>query len=149
MSSSGFGSDDGGSLAFNPGRIGTNVDTDYEPDVPVNVDEAVRRIEPVDARARRSRELGPIPLILGKPYVPVLSLHDLGDLFVPFSMEQEYAEDVANKGRSELLVQRAIRAIGHCEFSAAEVAVPRATALPVVPEVIVPPVSRTPSAALD
>jgi hypothetical protein len=51
----------------------------------------------------------------------VLSLHDLGDLFVPFSMEQYYAEDVAAQGRSALLVQRAIRAVGHCEFSEAEV----------------------------
>jgi hypothetical protein len=50
----------------------------------------------------------------------VLSLHGLGDLFVPFSMEQVYAAEVAEAGRSELLVQRAVRATGHCEFSPAE-----------------------------
>jgi hypothetical protein len=50
----------------------------------------------------------------------VLSLHDLGDLFVPFAMEQDYASEVADNGREDLLVQRAIRATGHCEFSAVE-----------------------------
>lgn len=113
--------DDGGPLSLNPGRVGTNVDTDYSPDTPVAIDDSVRRIEPVDARARRSHSLGPIALVEGKPHVPVLTLHDLGDLFVPFSMEQYYAADVAASGRSDLLVQRAIRAIGHCEFSGAEV----------------------------
>ena len=54
--------------------------------------------------------LGPIALVEGDPRVPVLSLHDLGDLFVPFSMEQYYAADVAANGQSDLLVQRAIRA---------------------------------------
>ncbi|MGP4100891.1 hypothetical protein, partial [Nonomuraea sp. KM90] len=37
-----------------------------------------------------------------------------------FSMEQYYRADVASHGRSQLLVQRAIRAAGHCEFSDAE-----------------------------
>lgn len=113
--------DDGGILSLNPGRVGTNVDTDYEPDSPVAVDDVVRRVEPADARARRSRALGPIARIEGKPRVPVLTLHDLGDLFVPFSMEQYYADDVETNGRGDLLVQRAIRAIGHCEFSPNEV----------------------------
>ena len=65
--------------------------------------------------------LGPIALVEGDPGVPVLSLHDLGDLFVPFSMEQYYAADVAANGQSDLLVQRAIRAVNHCEFSPTEV----------------------------
>jgi pimeloyl-ACP methyl ester carboxylesterase len=113
--------DDGGPLSLNPGRVGTNVDTDYAPDEPVAIDDEVRRVEPQDARARRSSRLLPTATIAGRITVPVLSLHDLGDLFVPFSMEQYYAEDVAARGRSELLVQRAIRAIGHCEFSEAEI----------------------------
>ena len=36
-------------------------------------------------------------------------------------MEQYYAADVAANGQSDLLVQRAIRAINHCEFSPTEV----------------------------
>ena len=113
--------DDGGPLSLNPGRVGTNVGTDYSPDAPVDIDEVIERVEPGDPRARRTGALGPIATVRGRPHVPVLSLHDLGDLFVPFSMEQEYARDVAANGREELLVQRAIRAIGHCEFSPAEV----------------------------
>jgi hypothetical protein len=59
-------------------------------------------------------------VVNGTPRVPVLTLHDLGDLFVPFSMEQVYAQRVAENGRSDLLVQRAIRGVGHCDFTAAE-----------------------------
>jgi hypothetical protein len=59
-------------------------------------------------------------VIEGEPRVPVLTLHDLGDLFVPFAQEQVYAAEVAGGGREELLVQRAIRATGHCEFSDVE-----------------------------
>lgn len=61
-----------------------------------------------------------MPRIAGRPTVPVLSLHGLGDLFVPFRMEQAYARDVARHGRSRLLVQRAVRSTQHCEFSPAE-----------------------------
>lgn len=50
----------------------------------------------------------------------MLTLHGVGDLFVPFSMEQICAGEVADTGRSNLLVQRAIRTTGHCEFSDAE-----------------------------
>lgn len=47
----------------------------------------------------------------------VLSLHNLGDLFVPFSHQLDYARDVARQGRSNRLVQRAIRGSGHCDFT--------------------------------
>jgi hypothetical protein len=50
----------------------------------------------------------------------MLSLHTLGDLFVPFHMEQEYARRVADHGASDLLVQRATRDFGHCAFTPAE-----------------------------
>jgi hypothetical protein len=50
----------------------------------------------------------------------VLSLHNLGDLFVPFHNEIAYAGDVARQGRGDLLVQRAIRGVGHCEFTPTE-----------------------------
>ena len=51
-----------------------------------------------------------------------MTLHTLGDLFVPFSMEQIYARRAIEVGTDDLLVQRAIRGRGHCEFGAAEVA---------------------------
>jgi hypothetical protein len=50
----------------------------------------------------------------------VLSMHDIGDLFVPFSMEQIYAQRVAAHGQSRLFVSRAIRGVGHCDFTQSE-----------------------------
>ena len=69
---------------------------------------------------RRFLRLQRIPEIKGRISVPVISVHTTGDLFVPFSMEQDYARDVARRHRSDLLVTRATRAIGHCDFSAEE-----------------------------
>jgi len=63
---------------------------------------------------RKARSLGPIPTITGRISDFVLSLHNLGDLFVPFHHEVAYAQDVERWGRSELLVQRAIRGVSHC-----------------------------------
>jgi pimeloyl-ACP methyl ester carboxylesterase len=60
------------------------------------------------------------PRIEGTMTVPVLSLHTLGELFVPFHMEQIYAERAAANGNADLLVTRAIRDVGHCFFSQAE-----------------------------
>ncbi len=61
-----------------------------------------------------------IPRIFGRIDVPVLSVHTTGDLFVPFKMQQVYREDTIARNRSHNLVQRATRAIGHCEFSGEE-----------------------------
>ncbi|MEO7055304.1 MAG: alpha/beta hydrolase, partial [Caldimonas sp.] len=61
-----------------------------------------------------------IPVINGEIKVPVVTIHTLGDLFVPFSMEQVYQKRVAAKGNSALLVQRAIRGVSHCDFTVAE-----------------------------
>src|SRR4029453_13821722 len=61
-----------------------------------------------------------IPKVVGDPRIPVLSMHDLGDLFVPFKMEQVYAQRVAAHGQSRLFVSRAIRGVGHCDFTQAE-----------------------------
>jgi hypothetical protein len=74
----------------------------------------------VRATAPPSRDLSGIPAVKGDPRIPVLSLHTIGDLFVPLSMEQIYAREVAAHRQSKLLVSRAIRAVGHCEFSPAE-----------------------------
>jgi hypothetical protein len=110
----------GESLAEDPGRISTNLFTWYRPNTPVNVNASVLRVAPRDRVSRYTHRLTQIPKISGRPNVPVLSLHNLGDLFVPFSMEQAYARDVAKHGRSRLVVQRAIRAAQHCEFTPTE-----------------------------
>ena len=52
--------------------------------------------------------------------MPVLSMHTLGDLFVPFSMEQIYARRAAANGDAGHLVTRAIRDINHCGFNTVE-----------------------------
>jgi pimeloyl-ACP methyl ester carboxylesterase len=77
----------------------------------------VLRVAPT---ARPSRGLDGVPRVDGRPPVPVLSLHDIGDLFVPFSMEQVYARRALQNGRAKLVVSRAIRGVGHCDFTQAE-----------------------------
>lgn len=52
--------------------------------------------------------------------IPMLTLATLGDLFVPFVNQQIYAERVAARGKSDLLVQRAMRDFGHCTFTPSE-----------------------------
>ncbi|AGZ43219.1 alpha/beta hydrolase family protein [Actinoplanes friuliensis] len=78
------------------------------------------RVKRVRATDRASAGLDGIPRVDGRPRVPVLSLHDLGDLFVPFSMEQIYAQRAARNGRAQLFVSRAIRGVGHCDFTQPE-----------------------------
>lgn len=73
-----------------------------------------------DPQARKPDGLKNIPIAEGKITMPVLSMHELGDLFVPFSLEQIYARKVAAQGASDLLVQRAYRDIYHCGFTGEE-----------------------------
>ncbi|PWU51205.1 hypothetical protein DLJ46_05450 [Micromonospora globispora] len=110
----------GDSPAQRPGQLATNLLTHYEPNSPVDVNATVQRVAPENLWERLSPTLTEVPRISGRPTAPVLTLHDLGDLFVPFSMEQAYARDAAWHGESRLVVQRAIRAANHCEFSPAE-----------------------------
>lgn len=113
--------DNGGTLAQNPARVAQNLLTWYHPTAPKDVNWTVQRVIPTDLRARLTKRLIQIPRILGDPDVPVLSLHGLGDMFVPFSMEEIYARRVARHDESRLLVQRAIREAGHCEYTPNEV----------------------------
>jgi hypothetical protein len=78
------------------------------------LDRGIARVAP-DSGARDNGEE-----ITGDIDIPVLSLHNLGDLFVPFSMEVDYERDVRKQGNKQLLVQRAIRGVGHCDFTAFE-----------------------------
>lgn len=105
------------------GNVVNNTDSVYQLDSnPVLTDEekalnaSVLRIAN-EPNGRNNNGLAAIPKVTGDLKVPTISIHTLGDLFVPFSMEQIYAKRVAEKGKEELLVSRAIRGIGHCEFS--------------------------------
>ncbi|MFB9237747.1 hypothetical protein ACFFWC_19665 [Plantactinospora siamensis] len=113
--------DGGDSPAQRPGQLATNVLTRYRPDAPAPVNATVRRVLPENLWQRLSPGLTQVPRISGRPGAPVLSLHDLGDLFVPFGMEQDYRADVIRNRQGRFLVQRAVRAAQHCEFSPAEV----------------------------
>ncbi len=73
-----------------------------------------------DANRLRRDGLRWIPAINGEFNVPVVSIHTLGDLFVPFAMQQVYQQRAAAKGNSGMLVQRAIRGASHCDFTTAE-----------------------------
>lgn len=63
-----------------------------------------------------------VPVTSGRIYAPMVSIHTLGDLFVPFSMQQVYRNRVVAAGtqRADRLVQRAIRGVSHCDFTNAE-----------------------------
>jgi hypothetical protein len=121
----------GGNFLFTQGAGGgdgtrTNIDTVYQIDndpalssEEIALNAGIRRID-LDPQARRKQGLAGVPAISGNLSMPVLSMHTLGDLFVPFSMEQIYARNAAANGSSDRLVTRAIRDINHCGFNTVE-----------------------------
>jgi len=89
--------------------------------VSASLNAAALKLTPVaDANRLRRDGLRWIPKANGEFKIPVVSIHTLGDLYVPFSMEQIYAQRTAAKGNSGWLVQRAIRGVTHCDFTVAE-----------------------------
>ncbi len=115
-----------GTVAGKPGIVADNRGIVYQLDLdPALSDEETEFNENIarvrgEPSLRLSTALNPIPIVRGRNGVPVLTLHNLGDLFVPFHNEIEYARDVAKRGDSDLLVQRAIRGVGHCDFTPVE-----------------------------
>jgi len=73
-----------------------------------------------DPQGRLVNGMSNVPPTNGNLKIPMLTMHTLGDLFVPFLMEQIYAQRVAAHGASDLLVQRATRDFGHCSFTGPE-----------------------------
>jgi len=121
-----FGDDDGTLSGLLPGNVSTNEGVFYQLDgdpahsgEEMALNQSVLRVA-ADPQARNSRGLANVPKITGDIPVPVISMHTIGDLFVPFSMEQIYAREVAAHGKSDMLVSRAIRDVGHCAFTLAE-----------------------------
>jgi len=110
----------GGTAGIATGNVTDNRFTFYRSTSGLLPSAAEWRLNASVLRVRPTPGATGIPRIDGRPAVPVLSMHDIGDLFVPFSMEQTYAREVALHGRSQLLVTRAIRGVGHCDFTAAE-----------------------------
>jgi pimeloyl-ACP methyl ester carboxylesterase len=117
----GFGEGDG-TIASRSGVVAQNSDMtygeEYGPEFGV-IDRDVKRITAAN-RVRNAQGTKPAPIVNGTPSIPVLAIHTTGDLFVPIEMERIYAREVIDNGRGDLLVQRAIRDIGHCSFTGAE-----------------------------
>lgn len=84
--------------------------------------DAIDRVErDPDANPPRDDGVRWLPLVQGDFDVPVMTLHTLGDFYVPFRHQQLYREAAIDSGNADLLVQRAIRGAGHCEFSDEEI----------------------------
>jgi hypothetical protein len=120
-----FGSLDG-TAPRSPGVVVDNTDAVYQFDTDPALSPAEQALN--DAVLRVAQEpagrvehgVANVPVVNGTPPVPVVSLHTIGDLFVPFSMEQVYAQRAAANGLADRVVQRAIRGVGHCDFTPAE-----------------------------
>lgn len=115
-----------GDIGVAPGRVVGNVDTVYQIDAnpalspeEIALNAKVFRVSE-EAQGRHPNGLANVPPILGRLPIPAVSLHTIGDLFVPFSMEQIYARRVAAQGVADLLVERAIRDHNHCGFAVPE-----------------------------
>jgi dienelactone hydrolase len=115
-----------GTLPRQPGVAVQNSDVHYQFDTDPAASAAenlfnqtVQRVT-ADRQARHNNGLANIAPTTGDLRMPMLSLHTLGDLFVPFHMEQEYARRVAANGYAHNLVQRATRDYGHCTFTPTE-----------------------------
>ncbi len=115
-----------GSLPRAPGSAIQNINTIYQfdndPSLTSDEQDLNDNIARVAAapQTRRSNGLAQVPRISGDIDIPVLTLHNLGDLFVPVLNEVVYAENVRAQGKSNLLVQRAIRGVLHCDFTPQE-----------------------------
>jgi pimeloyl-ACP methyl ester carboxylesterase len=117
----GLGQPTAGVPAFPATNVGTIYQLDSDPAVSpaeASLNASVRRVTRFDSPTPDGRVS--IPRIEGNFRIPVLTMHTLGDLFVPFSIEQIYAKRAAANDKSDRLVQRAIRDVGHCSFSEAE-----------------------------
>lgn len=73
-----------------------------------------------DANRLRRDGLRWIPKVNGNFGVPVVTIHTLGDMYVPFEMEEVYRTRANTGTGNNWLVQRAIRGVSHCDFTVAE-----------------------------
>lgn len=98
----------------------------FDNDPSFSVDEAafnaaIAVATPVQGANRLRRDgLRWIPQVNGMFRIPVVSLHTLGDMYVPFHMQQIFRERAERHHSGRWLVQRAVRAPSHCDFTIAE-----------------------------
>ena len=115
-----------GSRDVAAGNVMENIDTIYQldgdPSLTPEEEELnaiVLRVE-ADPQGKHPHGLANMPPIQGNPSMPVLSLHTIGDMYVPLLMQQVYAERVNDNGKADLVVFRVVRDIGHCGFTLEE-----------------------------
>jgi pimeloyl-ACP methyl ester carboxylesterase len=115
-----------GTLPRQPGVAVQNSDVTYQFDASLaqsaaetTLNSMVQRVT-ADPQARRRNGIANVSPTTGALKIPMVSLHTLGDLFVPFHMEIEYAKRVKANGWSHNLVQRSTRDYGHCAFTPTE-----------------------------
>lgn len=116
---------DGGTIGVAPGNVTSNIGVVYRAERSATLTAADKALNAKVLRVRATASTPPgslsgIPPVVGDPGIPVLALFGTGDLFVPMSMDQDYARAMAAHGESNLFVARAIREVGHCDFSTAE-----------------------------
>ncbi|HSR86661.1 MAG TPA: hypothetical protein VLM11_20995 [Streptosporangiaceae bacterium] len=118
----------GGTLGFANGSVAGNEHTFYtfsdQPNHKLHQEIALnKKVLRVPVTATSSADgLSPaeLPIINGDPGIPVLSIHGIGDLFVPFSMDQRYDAMMVANGQGKLFVGRAIREVTHCGYTTNE-----------------------------
>ena len=105
----------------NPGvRAASTVHIRYriDPGLGLTEDELnarVRRVGP--SKDARSPTVNPVySERTGRLTVPLITLHETGDAWVPLSLEQSYRRRTIAAGTGHLLVQRVMRAPSHCGF---------------------------------
>ena len=102
-------------------RNASTKDIRYDIDAGLGVDAAtlnrdIQRVTPA-AGARSHAHNAVFAELTGKIRVPVMTIHETGDLHVPFRMEQDYRRRTIAADTGRFLVQRAVRGPGHCAFN--------------------------------
>ncbi len=117
----------GGTLGFANGSVAGNEHTFYTvsesltnlpQDIALN--RAVLRVPVTATSSADALSPAELPVIHGDPGIPVLSVHGIGDLFVPLSMDQRYDAMMVAHGQGGLFVDRAIREVTHCGYTTSE-----------------------------
>ncbi|WP_369411396.1 hypothetical protein [Deinococcus betulae] len=103
----------GTTYRWTPGAVPTEAEKTFNA--------GILRVTPAaDPNPARPGTVRFLPRVNGDISVPVLTVHTTGDFYVPFKHQQLYRAAVNAAGNGERLVQRAVRAAGHCEFTPAE-----------------------------
>jgi hypothetical protein len=118
----------GGTLGLANGSVAGNERTFYAfSDNPlfnlpqeIALNRAVLRVPVTATSSADALTPAELPAIHGDPGIPVLSVHGIGDLFVPLSMDQQYDAMMVAHGQGGLFVDRAIREVTHCGYTTSE-----------------------------